>query len=121
MNCAIELRNARFCLTGAARSGTFAAMTTRTSPKKPAPQDWHPADIVAALRKAGWSSRSLARHHGYHPSALAKAMHRPYPRAERLIAQAIGVPPETIWPARYAERGKDSTRRGANPRRQEAA
>jgi Ner family transcriptional regulator len=48
-------------------------------------------------------------------------MHRPYPRAERLIAQAIGVPPETIWPARYAERGKDSTRRGANPRRQEAA
>lgn len=97
------------------------AMTTRTTPKKASPGDWHPADIVAALRKAGWSTRSLARHHGYHPSALAKAMHRSYPRAEQLIADALGVPPETIWPARCAKRAKDSTGAQPNPRSQEAA
>lgn len=96
-------------------------MTKPRSPKKPASQDWHPAHIVAALRLAGWSTRSLARHHGYHPSALAKAMHRPYPRAEQLIADALGVPPETIWPARYAERAQHSTRARPKPRSQEAA
>lgn len=96
-------------------------MTRRAPRKKPAPQDWHPADIVAALRKAGWSLRQLSVHHGYHPSALSQALRGPYPRAEQLIAEALGVPPETIWPARYAERAKDSTRRGANPRRREAA
>lgn len=76
--------------------------------KKPASQDWHRADIVAAVRKAGWSLRRLAKHHGYSETTLATALHRPWPRGERLIAQAIGVDPAEIWPSRYRE--KDSTR-----------
>lgn len=66
--------------------------------------DWHPADIVAALRKNDWSLRRLSQHHGYHPDALSNAVARPWPKGERLIADAIGVPPEQIWPSRFAER-----------------
>lgn len=80
--------------------------------KKSAPRDWHPADIVAALRKRGWSLRKLSMHHGYYPTLLTKALRSSYPRAERLVADAIGVPPEEIWPERYARRAQDTTRRG---------
>lgn len=63
--------------------------------------DWDPADVVAALRKAGWSLRRLSRAHGYHPDALKHALRRPYPQAERIIARALGTDPESIWPSRY--------------------
>lgn len=68
--------------------------------------DWHPADVVAALRKAGWSLRRLSVHHGYYPGALDKALHRRWPKAQHLIADAIGIPSEAIWPTRY--QGKKS-------------
>ena len=84
-------------------------MTVRNPPKKPAPQDWHSADIVAALRKSGWSLRRLSAHHGYGPNSLGDATRRPWPRAERLIAEAIGVPPEQIWPSRYEQRAQHTT------------
>ncbi|MDG4560565.1 MAG: helix-turn-helix transcriptional regulator [Candidatus Competibacter sp.] len=67
-------------------------------------KDWHPADVVAAVRKAGWTLRKLSIHHGYTPTALDNALHRRWPKAERLIAEAIGVPPEKIWPSRYAQK-----------------
>jgi len=74
-------------------------MSKNRSPKK---QDWHRADIVAALRKAGWSLRRLSVHHGYaSPTTLTHALDRPWPKGERLIAEAIGVSPAEIWPSRY--------------------
>jgi Ner family transcriptional regulator len=83
-------------------------------PKKAAP-DWHRADIVAALRKAGWSLRKLSAHHGYaSANTLAKALDRPWPKGERLIAAAIGQKPEAIWPSRYL---KDNTGANAAERR----
>lgn len=83
-------------------------MDTRKLARRPRQiaRDWHEADIVAALRKAGWSLRSLSRHHGYAPTSLSQAIHRPWPRAEALIAGAIGVPQETIWPSRAALRSQ---------------
>lgn len=63
--------------------------------------DWDPADVVAALRKAGWSLRRLSLAHGYHPDALKHALQRPYPRAERIIARVLEIDPEAIWPSRY--------------------
>lgn len=88
----------------------ISAMNQRPAPKKPALQDWHRADIVAALRKAGWSLRKLATHHGYkQPTTLIKALDRPWPKGERLIASAIGVAPEAIWPSRYLLATKDSS------------
>jgi Ner family transcriptional regulator len=79
-------------------------MNERIQPKKRRPKDWHRADIKAALEKAGWSLRRLSQHHGYCPGTLQTALLRPWPRAEQLIAEAIGVRPEKIWPSRYDER-----------------
>lgn len=74
-------------------------MTQTADQKK---QDWHPADIVAALRKKGWSLRRLAKHHGYaSPTQLTHPLQRHWPKGERLIADAIGVSPAEIWPSRY--------------------
>jgi len=84
----------------------YCGMEQNNTPKKPVPEDWHPADIVAALRKAGWSVRRLSAHHGYHPKTLNAAIDRPWPKGERYIAEAIGVPPETIWAARFAVRSE---------------
>lgn len=77
-------------------------MSEKRTPKKPPRGDWHPADIKAALEKAGWSLRRLSLHHGYaDASTLKVALHRKYPKAQRLIAEAIGEDPATIWPSRY--------------------
>ncbi|GHD63737.1 helix-turn-helix domain-containing protein [Jeongeupia chitinilytica] len=70
--------------------------------KKAALEDWHPADVVCALRKQGWSLRKLSLHHGYADGGTLKcALSRPWPKAERLIAEAIGTSPAEIWPSRY--------------------
>jgi Ner family transcriptional regulator len=80
-------------------------MSEKTSTKKSASCDWHPADIVAALRKAGWSIRKLSAHHGYSdPSTLSTALRRDWPKGEKLVAEAIGTTPERVWPERYEKR-----------------
>lgn len=76
-------------------------MSKLNSPKKPAPRDWHRADIKAALEKSGWSLRRLSLANEYSESALSAALKQPYPKAERIIAAAIGIKPELIWPSRY--------------------
>lgn len=69
-----------------------------------APVDMHRADIVAALKKKGWSVRALSRECGLHESTLYSALKMPYPKCERIIAAALGLEPEEIWPQRYAAR-----------------
>ena len=63
--------------------------------------DWHRADIGAALKKKGLSFAALSRQNGLAPTTLNNALVRPWPKGERIIAEAIGVPPEKIWPSRY--------------------
>lgn len=63
--------------------------------------DWHRADIVAALHKQGLSLSQLSLAAGLSASTLRNALRTPYPRAERIIAQAIGIPASEIWPSRY--------------------
>jgi len=88
-------------------------MSKLTHPKKQPSQDWHPADIKAALEKAGWSLSRLSLHHGYATrTTLKTALHRSWPKGERLIAEAIGVEPTVIWPSRYANRHVKCTTRG---------
>lgn len=89
-------------------------MTKRTAPKKPARGDWHPADIKAALEKAGWSLRRLSVHHGLGAQSLQKCLHQPWPRAEHLVAAAIGKQPRHLWPSRYNADG--SPKRGRAPK-----
>ncbi|EDF8719529.1 transcriptional regulator [Salmonella enterica] len=63
--------------------------------------DWHPADIIAALRKRGTSMAALSRDAGLASSTLNNALTRHWPKGERLIATALDVTPEQIWPSRY--------------------
>lgn len=68
-------------------------------------KDWHRADIIAALHKCGWSVRQLAFSHGYKSGTVLKsALDRPWPKGEKIIADALGLSPEIIWPERYHQR-----------------
>lgn len=64
-------------------------------------KDWHPADIIAALRKKGTTLAAVSRKAGLSSSTLTNALTRPWPKGEWLIAEAIGVHPSEIWPSRY--------------------
>lgn len=64
-------------------------------------KDWHRADIVAALHKQGLSLAQLSRDQGLGSRTLNNALSQHYPKAERLIAAALGMLPEQIWPSRY--------------------
>jgi len=90
----------------------FVPMTNVDIAKKPASLDWHPADIVAAVRKAGTSLRRLSIKHDYHEQSLQRALRTAWPRAELIIARAIGHRPQSIWPSRYRTDGKPKSGRG---------
>lgn len=73
------------------------------------PQDWHPEDIKAAIRKRGTNLTRLARQIGLRPQAFAHVLRQPREAAERVIAEAIGVPASVIWPSRYESDGRRKT------------
>ncbi|MCO6524747.1 MAG: helix-turn-helix domain-containing protein [Candidatus Schmidhempelia sp.] len=64
-------------------------------------QDWHRADIRDELEKRGTSLRKLSREAGLSENTLRNALDRKWPKGEKIISDAIGVSPETIWPSRY--------------------
>jgi Ner family transcriptional regulator len=68
-------------------------------------EDWHPADVLAALKKRGTSLAAVSVANGYHATAAGKALKRRWPALEALIAAAIGVEPAAIWPSRYGADG----------------
>ncbi|MCB5189918.1 EAL domain-containing protein [Methylobacillus arboreus] len=84
-------------------------------------RDWHRADIIAAVRKTQTNLQQLSRRYGLSRTTLSNALYSPCPRYERLIAEHLGVTPQTIWPSRYhldgtpksgkGERSLDRTRR----------
>lgn len=67
-------------------------------------QDWHSADIIAALKKKGTTLSALSRQSGYAPSTLANALVRPWTKGELIIANALGVEAKRIWPSRYKKK-----------------
>ncbi|CNK64912.1 helix-turn-helix domain-containing protein [Yersinia aleksiciae] len=54
--------------------------------------DWHPAEIIAAIRKKG--------------STLGNALSRRWPKGEKIIADYLGVDASVIWPSRYKDKNK---------------
>lgn len=66
-------------------------------------QDWHPADIKAALAKQGYSFAKIAREKGYASTSPNTVLSRPWKIMEKIVSEIIGVPPEKIWPSRYAK------------------
>ncbi len=55
--------------------------------------DWHPADIIAGLRKKGTSMAAESRRNGLSSSTLANALSRPWPKGEMIIAKARELTP----------------------------
>jgi Ner family transcriptional regulator len=93
-------------------------MTKQAPNRRTQLDDWHRADIIAAVRKAGWTLSELARYHGYaNRSTLLRPLDRPWPKGERLIAEVIGVEPAEIWPSRYDAEGEPHQRRSRAPKR----
>lgn len=64
-------------------------------------EDWHQADIKAELEKKGMNMSQLSRTAGLAESTLRNVFRVRYPKAQKIIAEALGVAPETIWPSRY--------------------
>jgi Ner family transcriptional regulator len=73
--------------------------------------DWHPADVLAALKKRGLSLSGLSVESGYSASAAGKALKWQWPAMELIIATALQMTPQEIWPSRYDVEGKRLARR----------
>lgn len=89
---------------------------TKTAPKNTSREDWHPADILAALHKRGITLRALAKKHGMTSStSLSRAMVQSYPANEKRLADAVGVSVQEMFAARYHPDGTPKGRgiRGA--------
>lgn len=72
------------------------------APKKASQEDWHPADVIAALRKRGITLRALAIKHGIKDSSsFSAALVRSLPANEKRIAEALDMHPQDLWPSRY--------------------
>lgn len=69
--------------------------------QKKVPCDWHRAEIIAALKIRGTNMSALSEANGYTRNGLRNALYRPYPKAEKIIADALGLKPQEIWPSRY--------------------
>ncbi|MEZ4598865.1 MAG: helix-turn-helix domain-containing protein [Syntrophotaleaceae bacterium] len=86
-----------------------------TANQDEAPRNWHPADIKAALAKAGYSFARIAREYGYAENSPNTVLWRPWSVMELIVAGIVGVKPQNIWPSRYDRQGrhlgtrKDST------------
>lgn len=74
--------------------------------------DWHPATIVAAIKvHTGMSLRQLSLINNLAPGTIAQALQRPYPHAQKIIADALNTEARLIWPSRYTDQGKSSRKR----------
>lgn len=71
------------------------------SQKEDLSADWHPEIIKAEIHKRGLSSRSLSLKAGYSQDSLKTVLRTPCKPYQQIIANALGVEPETIWPSRY--------------------
>ena len=63
---------------------------------------WHPQDIIAGIRKRGWTHRKIAEHLCLSRSTVTlsiKTGSSPIVRA--FISELIGVPEAEMWPFRF--------------------
>lgn len=79
--------------------------------------DWHREEVKAAVRKSGITLKALSEKHGYQADACRRATRFPWPAVEKIIADALGLSPQAIWPSRYDAKGHPLTRRKSTARR----
>lgn len=63
----------------------------------------HPADINAALKKAGYTQRRIAKDLGVRQPTVYLVVYGKgtSARIAKAIAQATGLPLSTLWPGKY--------------------
>ena len=96
------------------KSGRSNASTKREAHRQPpTPGDWSAARVVYELKLRGLSFRKLAERHGYAASTLADVTRRErsYTRIEKIVARALGMKPEQIWPSRWVSERRTRPRR----------
>jgi Ner family transcriptional regulator len=76
---------------------------------------WHRSDVMAAVRKRGSSLAEIARQVGLKRTSIYWAFIHPHPRANRAIADFLGVPLNELWPQWFDSEGKLISRE-ATPR-----
>lgn len=75
--------------------------------QRPAPAlDW--LGIVAEVHRQGMTLTELAIRNGMHKAVCRQVKSRPNYKAQKLIADFLGMKPETLWPERYPK-GKHKT------------
>lgn len=71
--------------------------------------DWDAEDVKAAVRKSSHKSfAALGRAHGLEAGTLRAALTKSAPRYEAIIAAALGLNPQDIWPSRYTSEALDA-------------
>jgi len=68
--------------------------------------------VIYQLSIRGRSLAAVAREHGIMRQTIYQVFLRPYPRAEKIIADALGLRPQDLWPSRYDRHGLPNRRRG---------
>lgn len=72
------------------------------------PKGWHTEDVKAELRKRFGSVTHLSIRWGYSRGAISAALRggtRRSSKIEQRIADALGLPPHTLWPDRWSPAG----------------
>lgn len=67
--------------------------------------NWSREKILASLRERGTTAAAIADDAGLSRFTLYKALTTPYPKAQSIIARALGLSPQQIWPQFYDETG----------------
>ncbi len=67
---------------------------------------WDRHAILAEIRRRFGSSRALARNINLTAGEVSAALGSPYPKAEKAIAVALGIPVQKLWPDRYWPNGR---------------
>jgi len=64
-------------------------------------QTWDAPGILAAIKRKESNLTALARSAGLNDSACRTALTRPFPAADKVISDFLGVPLHELWPDRY--------------------
>lgn len=69
-------------------------------------QKWDAPGILAEVKRKGETLTSLARNAGLNDSACRTSLTRPFPAADKVISDFLGVPLHKLWPERYEKDGE---------------
>lgn len=67
--------------------------------------NWSKQEILFELRQRGLNAATVATKAGISRYTVYSGMERPYPKVNDLIAEALGVPRQIIWPQFYDAEG----------------